>query len=86
MAEDCRCTETSERLSVVSTRLDAVESDVSAKVSIDRFAPVEKVVYGLVACVLMAVLIAVINNVVAPKPAQTIPLPPPATAPGGAHQ
>lgn len=86
MADDCRqpCI-SGERLAVLAERLDGLETNVDSKVSVDRFVPVEKIVYGLVCCVLVAFLTAVLGSVIVNRPPQSIIAPPPATAPGGAR-
>lgn len=86
MAEDCRqpCTN-SERLAVLSGRLDNLESHVGAKVSLERFAPVERIVYGLIGCVLVAFVTAVLGSVIIGRLPQTVIASPPPAAPGGAR-
>lgn len=86
MADDCRqpCAN-GERLAVLAGRLESIETDVERRVTVDRFAPVEKIVYGLVGCVLVAFLTAILGSVIINRPPQSIIAPPPAAAPGGAR-
>lgn len=86
MADECRhpCTN-GERMAVLAGRVDNIETDVERRVTLDRFAPVEKIVYGLVGCVLVAFLTAVLGSIIINRPPQSIIAPPPAVAPGGAR-
>jgi cell division protein FtsL len=50
-------------LGKIEGKLETLENTVKEKVSLSRFSPVEKVVYGLTSIILIFVLQYILNNI-----------------------